>query len=92
MPGFKPLEHVVGNMFWTSIQALLLPQPETISSQPYIADILRLASSSFGPSVESPPAPEIIPGQEQLSSPKGPCTQYLGTWDLGNSNFDTGFE
>ena len=23
--------------------------------------------------------------------PKGPCTQYLGTWDLGNSNSDTGF-
>ena len=23
--------------------------------------------------------------------PKGPSTQYLGTWDLGNSNNSTGF-
>ena len=23
--------------------------------------------------------------------PKGPCTQYLGTWDLGNGNSSTGF-
>ena len=23
--------------------------------------------------------------------PKGPSTQYLGTWGLGNSNFSTGF-
>ena len=23
--------------------------------------------------------------------PKGPSTQYLGTWDLGNSNYSTGF-
>ena len=22
---------------------------------------------------------------------KGPSTQYLGTWDLGNSNFSAGF-
>ena len=22
--------------------------------------------------------------------PRGPSTQYLGTWDLGNSNFCTG--
>ena len=21
----------------------------------------------------------------------GPSTQYLGTWDLGNTNFSTGF-
>ena len=25
-----------------------------------------------------------------LRNPKGPSTQYLGTWDLGNSNFSTG--
>ena len=24
-------------------------------------------------------------------NPKGPCTQYLGTLDLGHSNFSTGF-
>ena len=24
--------------------------------------------------------------------PKGPCTQYLGTWDLENSNYSIGFE
>ena len=23
--------------------------------------------------------------------PKGPSTQYLGTWGLGNSNYSTGF-
>ena len=23
--------------------------------------------------------------------PTGPSTQYLGTWDWGNSNFSTGF-
>ena len=23
--------------------------------------------------------------------PEGPCTQLLGTWDLGNSNYSTGF-
>ena len=23
--------------------------------------------------------------------PEGPCTQYLGTWDLGSSNYITGF-
>ena len=23
--------------------------------------------------------------------PKGPCTQYLGTWVLGNSNYSIGF-
>ena len=23
--------------------------------------------------------------------PEGPCIQYLGTWDLGNSNYTTGF-
>ena len=23
-------------------------------------------------------------------NPKGPCTQYLGTWDLGSSNYSTG--
>ena len=25
------------------------------------------------------------------SYPKGPCTQYLGTWDLGNSNSSIDF-
>ena len=25
------------------------------------------------------------------TTPKGPCTQYLGTWDLGNSNYSIGF-
>ena len=24
--------------------------------------------------------------------PEGPCTQDLGTWDLGNSSYSTGFE
>ena len=24
--------------------------------------------------------------------PKGPCTQQLGTWVLGNSNYNTVFE
>ena len=28
---------------------------------------------------------------EVLLNPKGPSTQYLGTWDLGNSNYSTGF-
>ena len=25
-----------------------------------------------------------------MTCPKGPSTQYLGTWDLGNSNLSTG--
>ena len=25
-----------------------------------------------------------------LQYPKGPCTQYLSIWDLGNSNYSTG--
>ena len=25
------------------------------------------------------------------SFPKGPCTQYLGTWDIGNCNYSIGF-
>ena len=24
-------------------------------------------------------------------NPEGPCTQYLGTWDMGNSNYSIGF-
>ena len=27
----------------------------------------------------------------QDPNPKGPSTQYLGTWGLGNSNYSTGF-
>ena len=26
-----------------------------------------------------------------LPNPKGPCTQCLGTWDIGNSNYGIGF-
>ena len=29
--------------------------------------------------------------QESTTDPKGPSTQYLGTWDLGNSKYCTGF-
>ena len=25
-----------------------------------------------------------------IQNPKGPCTQYLGTWDLGKSNYSIG--
>ena len=27
----------------------------------------------------------------RVLNPEGPCTQYLGTWVLGNSNYSTGF-
>ena len=27
----------------------------------------------------------------KILSPEGPCTQELGTWDLGNSDFGIGF-
>ena len=26
-----------------------------------------------------------------MQHPEGPCTQELGTWDLGNSNYSTCF-
>ena len=44
----------------------------------YLQYILERSSLSF------------IKSQEKID-PKGPCTQYLGTWDLGNSNFSIGF-
>ena len=25
-----------------------------------------------------------------VTIPEGPCTQYLGTWDIGNGNYSTG--
>ena len=31
------------------------------------------------------------PGDAQPLSPEGPCTQKLGTWDLGNNDFGIGF-
>ena len=30
-------------------------------------------------------------GLQWLGFRKGPCNQYLSTWDLGNSNYSTGF-
>ena len=27
----------------------------------------------------------------KIAYPKGSCTQYLGTWDLGNTNCNIGF-
>ena len=31
------------------------------------------------------------PVQKEYASPEGPCTQLLGTWVWGNSNYSTGF-
>ena len=27
----------------------------------------------------------------RITVPKGPSTQYSGTWDLGNNHYSTGF-
>ena len=35
--------------------------------------------------------PQKIAMIRKVHHPEGPCTQYLGTWDLGNSNSSTGF-
>ena len=41
--------------------------------------------------VKGNPKNREISGRNILQNPKGPSTQYLGTWDLGNGNFSTGF-
>ena len=44
----------------------------------------------------APPQKELAGGlgcsrSPKPYNPKGPCTQYLGTWDLGNSYSSIGF-
>ena len=34
-----------------------------------------------------PRVPKLV---AKNTNPKGPSTHYLGTWDIGNSNFSTG--
>ena len=50
--------------------------------------ILLSAGVSYVAGVEMVPSlPTALTGP----NPKGPCTQYLGTWVLGNSSCSTGF-